>query len=177
MHQEGDPVFDVREAFAEHGGALFAYAVNALGDRAEAEDCVQEAFIRAWRSREWFSRSRGSIRTGLFAIVRDLVTDSLRARARPPADPEKIEGASDTVTEDPLAVERLVLYESLATLTSEHRQVIAAVQLDGVGYQELSERTGVPVATLRTRMYYGLKSLRTALGGHTHDERNVFAAG
>ncbi|WP_424991617.1 sigma factor-like helix-turn-helix DNA-binding protein [Nesterenkonia aurantiaca] len=44
-------------------------------------------------------------------------------------------------------------------------QVIAAVQLDGMKYQELSELTGIPVATLRARMYYGLKSLRVALTG------------
>ncbi|EXF24039.1 hypothetical protein BG28_08985 [Nesterenkonia sp. AN1] len=68
------------------------------------------------------------------------------------------------MTEDLLIVERLALYESLATLTFEHRQVIAAVQLLGGSYQDLSEQTGVPVATLRTRMYYGLRSMRTALG-------------
>ncbi|MCH8560149.1 sigma-70 family RNA polymerase sigma factor [Nesterenkonia sp. DZ6] len=179
MDPEDDKPFDVREAFAEHGGALFSFALNALGDRAEAEDCVQEAFIRAWRNRERYSSSRGSVRTWLFAIVRNLVIDCLRARARRPApsDAEKIEWASEPVTEDLLIVERLVLYESLATLTFEHREVIAAVQLDGVGYQELSEQTGVPVATLRTRMYYGLRSLRMALGGNAHDGGDSFAAG
>ena len=174
---EDDPSFDVREAFAAHGAALFSFALNGLGDRAEAEDCVQEAFIRAWRSRERYSSSRGSVRTWLFAIVRNLVIDSLRARARRPApsDPEKIEWASEPVTEDFLIVERLVLHESLANLTFEHREVIAAVQLHGMGYQELSEQTGVPVATLRTRMYYGLRSLRSALKDHAQDEGGAVA--
>nr|WP_255727408.1 MULTISPECIES: sigma-70 family RNA polymerase sigma factor [unclassified Nesterenkonia] len=171
--------FNVTESYAAHGGALFAHAFNALGDRAEAEDCVQEAFIRAWRSRGRYSSSRGSVRTWLFAIERNLIIDCLRARARRPApsDAEKIEWASEPVTEDLLIVERLVLYESLATLTSEHREVIVAVQLDGRSYQELSEQTGVPVATLRTRMYYGLKSLRTALGAHAHDGGSAWAVG
>lgn len=179
MDNEGDTPFDVREAFTEHGRALFSFALNALGDRAEAEDCVQEAFIRAWRNRGRYSSSRGSVRTWLFAITRNLVTDALRARARRPApsDPEKIEWTSEPVPEDFLIVERLALYECLATLTYEHRQVIAAVQLNGVGYQELSEQTGVPVATLRTRMYYGMRSLRSALGGHAYDGDDAFAAG
>lgn len=179
MDPAGEDVpFDVREAFAAHGGALFAFALNALGDRSEAEDCVQEAFIRAWRNRDRYSSSRGSVRTWLFAIARNLVIDALRARARRPApsDPEKIEWASEPVAEDLLIVERLVLYESLATLTFEHREVIFAVQLNGVGYEELSEQTGVPVATLRTRMYYGLRSLRRALGGNAHDGGNAVAA-
>lgn len=167
MHPEDDASFDVREAFAEHGGSLFGFALNALGDRAEAEDCVQEAFIRAWRSRERYTTARGSVRTWLFAIMRNLVTDALRARARRPvpSDQEKTEWASEPVTEDVPIVERLALYEALATLTYEHRQVIVAVHLEGVKYQELSELTGIPVATLRTRMYYGLRSLRTALAG------------
>lgn len=179
MSTEDDRPFDVREAFTEHGTALYSFALNALGDRAEAEDCVQDAFIRAWRHRDRYHSDRGSVRTWLFAIERNLIIDALRARARRPApsDAEKIEWASEPVTEDLLIVERLALYESLASLTYEHREVIVAVQLGGVGYQELSEQTGVPVATLRTRMYYGLRSLRTSLGGQAHDEGDAFATG
>lgn len=67
------------------------------------------------------------------------------------------------VIEDPVIMERLVLYESLAKLSFEHRQVVSAVQINGGSYQELSDPTGVPVATPRTRMYYGLRASRTAL--------------
>ncbi|MGJ9372582.1 RNA polymerase sigma factor [Nesterenkonia sp. CF4.4] len=170
--------FNVAECYAAHGAALFAYALNALGDRAEAQDCVQEAFIRAWRNRTRYSSSRGSARTWLFAIERNLVTDALRARSRRPvpSDSVKIQRASTPVTEDLLIVERLVLYESLATLTPEHREVIVAVQLDGLGYAELSERTGVPVATLRTRMYYGLRALRAALHDHAQESEGAVAS-
>ncbi|MBO0596491.1 sigma-70 family RNA polymerase sigma factor [Nesterenkonia sp. E16_7] len=166
MRAETEMTFNAEEAYAAHGRVLFSFALNALGDRVEAEDCVQETFIRAWRSRERYSSSRGSVRTWLFAIARNLVIDALRSRARrpEPSDAGKIERASEPVTEDLQIVERLALYESLATLTFEHRQVIAAVQLHGGSYQDLSEQTGVPVATLRTRMYYGLRSMRTALG-------------
>lgn len=178
MRQEDDTPFDLWEARAKHGRALFSFARNALGDRAEAEDCVQETFIRAWRNRERYRASRGSVRTWLFAIERNLVADALRSRARRPApsDPEKIEWASEPVTEDLSIVERLDLYESMATLTWEHRQVISAIQLHGLRYQELSELTGIPVATLRTRMYYGLKSLRATMRGHGPDGGNAFAA-
>lgn len=165
MSDEGGAPFNVVEAYAAHGRELFGFALNGLGDRAEAEDCVQEVFIRAWKNREQYSGARGSERTWLFAITRNLIIDALRARARRPmpTDSEKIEAASEPVTEDLPLVDRLVILEALAGLSFEHRQVIAAVQLDGVGYSELAEQTGVPVATLRTRMYYGLRSLRTAL--------------
>lgn len=172
MGPTNDPPFDIQQALGEHGGALFAFAFNALSDRSEAEDCVQETFIRAWRSRHRYSSSRGSVRTWLFAIARNLVIDALRARVRrpTPTDSEKLEWIGEPVTEDLRIVERLALYECLATLTVEHRQVISAVQLHGVRYWELSEQTGVPVATLRTRMYYGLKALRAALAGGDSNE-------
>lgn len=178
MAVDAGPAFDLRAAYAAHGGVLFSFALHALSDQVEAEDCVQETFVRAWRNRDRYSSSRGSVRTWLFAIARNLVIDSLRSRARRPvpSDAEKIEWATEPVTEDLRIVERLALYESLARLTFEHRQVIAAVQLQGESYQELSEQTGVPVATLRTRMYYGLRSMRIALEGDTHDDRDALTA-
>lgn len=162
--------FDLEQAVAEHGRALFGFALNALSDRSEAENCVQETFIRAWRSKERYSSSRGSVRTWLFAIARNLVIDALRARGRRPTpiDSEELEWTSEPITYERHVVERIALYESLATLSFEHRQVIAAVQLNGMGYRELSEQTGVPVATLRTRMYYGLRSLRAGLTDDPH---------
>lgn len=179
MPAEGGTPFNVAEAYAAHGSELFAFAVNGLRDRSEAEDCVQEVFIRAWRSREQYSGDRGSVRTWLFAITRNLIIDALRARARRPipTDSEKIEAVSEPVTEGLPLVDRLTVLEALAGLSFEHRQVIAAVQLDGVGYRELSEQTGVPVATLRTRMYYGLRSLRAALGDRIEKDRDPISAG
>lgn len=177
--QKTETRFNVAEAYSAHGRDLFQFALNGLGDRDEAQDCVQEAFIRAWRSADRYSDSRGSVRTWLFAITRNLVIDSLRARARRarPSDPEQLETASEPVPADLSVVERMVVVEALAGLSVEHRQVIVAVQLDGMRYQELSDATGIPVATLRTRMYYGLRSLRTTLGDLAPGDADASTAG
>lgn len=74
--------FDVRSAYREHGGILYGFVLNALGDRGLAEDCVQETFLRAWRARDGFDATRGSERTWLFAIARNVVVDAARARSR-----------------------------------------------------------------------------------------------
>lgn len=162
--------FDVEQAFDAHSGALFGFAFNALGDRSEAEDCVQEAFIRAWRHRTRYRSDQGSMKTWLFAITRNLILNALRDRSRRPrpAEAEALEDASTPVApEESQILARLVLLEALSGLTREHREVITAVQLEGLSYHELSRLTGVPTATLRTRMYYGLKSLRTTLAQTT----------
>lgn len=163
--------FDVRRAYGEHGRVIFGFALNAVGDRGAAEDCVQETFLRAWRARDRYLAELGTERTWLFAIARNVVIDALRARGRQPTpvSAEAVSAASLAVTEQAAVVDRLVLLEGLARLTPEHRQVIAAVQLDGMTYQQLSDRTGVPVPTLRSRMFYGLKALRENVRGEEED--------
>lgn len=151
--------FDIATAFDAHAGALLGFAVNALHDRPLAEDCVQEVFLRAWRARERFDRDRASERTWLFAIARNVVTDALRARMRMPrigGDDELADLHADVA--DPL--ERLRLVEALALLSDVHREVLVAVQMEGRTYQELSDASGVPVATWRTRAYHALRAMR-----------------
>lgn len=133
--------------------------MNALRDRSLAEDCLQETFLRAWRARDRFDRDRASERTWLFAIARNVIADALRARARMPriGGDEDLELHSAPVV-DPL--ERLGIVEGLARLSDAHREVILAVHVEGRTYQELSDATGVPVATWRTRAYHALRALR-----------------
>ncbi|WJL95973.1 sigma-70 family RNA polymerase sigma factor [Microbacterium sp. ET2] len=156
--------FDVRRAFAENGNALLGYAVNALRDRPLAEDCVQETFLRAWRSRDRFDAARATERTWLFAIARNVIVDALRARARLPRigdDAELETRMADAI--DPL--ERLGIIEGLAALSDAHRTVVVAVHVEGRSYQELADATGIPVATWRTRAFHGLRALRRHLQG------------
>ena len=147
---EQDRRFDAASAFGDHSSALLGFALNALHDRSLAEDCVQETFLRAWRSRERFDGDRASERTWLFAIARNVIADALRARSRLPriGGDDELEARSATTT-DPL--ERLRIAEGLARLSDAHREVILAVHVQGRTYQELSDATGVPVATWRAR--------------------------
>jgi len=72
---------DVREAYAAHSGELYGFAVRSLGDSGLAEEAVQETFVRAWRAGDRFDPKIGSLRTWLFAILRNVVIDLGRARA------------------------------------------------------------------------------------------------
>jgi RNA polymerase sigma-70 factor (ECF subfamily) len=156
--------FDVTREYDAHGPALFGFAVNALRDRGLAEDCVQETFLRAWRARERFDSGRASARTWLFAIERNVIADLLRSLERMPRLT-----SDDTLDQTPAAhpdqLERLGMTEALAKLSDEHRQAVIAVHLTGRSYSEISTETGVPVSTIRTRVFYGLRALRDHLDG------------
>ena len=166
MEYQAEPPrgFDASRAFDEHGAVILGFAVNALRDRPLAEDCVQETFLRAWRSRDRFDERRAGERTWLFAIARNVIADALRARARMPRlGSEALLDQHPSADRDPL--ERLRLVEGLARLSDAHREVVVAVHLDGRSYQELSAMTGTPIATLRTRAFHALRALRGHLDG------------
>ena len=158
--------FDVHQAFAEHARAIYGFAFNSTRDAAIAEDCVQETFVRAWRARDRYHAERGSERTWLFAIARNVVIDEIKARARRPTPitDDRMEVETPALAAVETVDDRIVLTSGLARLSAEHRDIIVAVHLNGMTYGQLHERSGVPVGTLRTRMYYGLKALREILG-------------
>ena len=74
----------VREAYAAHAGELYGFALRSLGDPELAEEAVQDTFLRAWRAGDRFDPDLGSLRTWLFAIIRNVVADLGRARAARP---------------------------------------------------------------------------------------------
>ena len=158
--------FDVHQAFAEHARAIYGFALNSTRDATIAEDCVQETFVRAWRARDRYRSGRGSERTWLFAIARNVVIDEIKARTRRPTPitDERMEVEAPAVEVAETVEDRIVLAAGLARLSAEHREIVVAVHLNGMTYQQLHELSGVPVATLRTRMYYGLRALRELLG-------------
>lgn len=166
--------FDIGEAYDAHARELFGFALNSLRDRTSAEECVQDVFLRAWRSRERYDADRASVRTWLFAIMRNAVRDRFRARERQTSS-VGLDGLHEVpgVHADP--TEHLSVLEALSTLSKEHRQAVVGIHLVGASYAELSEALKVPVATLRTRTFYGLRALRDYLreGEADHDSPGI----
>jgi len=151
----------VREAYAAHGGELYGFAMRSLRDHGLAEEAVQETFIRAWRAGERFDPQIGSLRTWLFAILRNVVIDIGRARsARPEVLDEAPEGSDEPLEQALLAWQ---VEEALRRIGTSHRQVIVETYFRGRPYAELATELGVPEGTVKSRVYYGLRALRNAL--------------
>jgi RNA polymerase sigma-70 factor (ECF subfamily) len=155
----------VMAAYREHGPALYRLAYRTLGDRGQAEDVVQETFVRAWRAADRYDPVVGPVKSWLFAICRNLLVDAERARsARPP-----LAVASDLLdrvgSDDSLdaAVSRWQLDEAMQRLTKEHREVLEAVLVEGKPYQIVADDVGVAVGTVKSRVFYGLRTLRALL--------------
>jgi RNA polymerase sigma-70 factor (ECF subfamily) len=149
--------------YAEHGPALFRYALGlAGGDSQRAEDLVQEAMIRAWRSAE--SRPIRSPRSWLLSTVRNLAVDAHRARQSRPAEagPAALETIAIADTAEHTA-ESIDMASALAALRPDQRQAIIETFYRGNSMSEAAATLGVPTGTVKSRTYYGLKALRLVL--------------
>jgi RNA polymerase sigma-70 factor (ECF subfamily) len=154
----------VRAVYAAHGGELYRFALRSLRDPGLAEEAVQETFVRAWRAADRFDERLGSLRTWLFAIVRNVVIDLSRARASRFGVGG---GAADVRLLDDSELDRVVeawqVEEALRKLGDEHRVVLVEVHLRGRPYAEVAAALNVPVGTVKSRVFYALKAMRLAL--------------
>jgi RNA polymerase sigma-70 factor (ECF subfamily) len=152
---------DVREAYAAHAAELYGFAMRSLGDSGLAEEAVQETFLRAWRAGDRFDPQIGSLRTWLFAILRNVVIDLGRARAvRPIVADGGIEPSVEPLDDALLAWQ---MEEAMRRIGDDHRRILIETYYRGRPYAEVAQELGVPEGTVKSRVYYGLRALRVAL--------------
>jgi RNA polymerase sigma-70 factor (ECF subfamily) len=153
----------IRSLYEEHGNALLAYATKLTGDRAAAEDVVQETLIRAWKHPEVMVNGKGSVRGWLLTVTRNLVTDRYRAKAarptevagspsNPPTEPDHADGVVDS----------MAVMGALDRLSSDHRDVLLQLYFCQRSVAEAAEALGIPAGTVKSRSHYALKALREA---------------
>jgi RNA polymerase sigma-70 factor (ECF subfamily) len=158
----------LKEVYDKSSAKLFGVCLRILGDPCEAEDVLQEVFVSVWRGAASFNADRVSPITWLVAIARNRSIDRLRARK--PARSQPIETAADIADSAPSALTRLVESEGSTRLAGclgelEHMQqsAIRAAFLDGLTYEALAQRAGVPLGTMKSWIRRSLLKLRTCM--------------
>jgi RNA polymerase sigma-70 factor (ECF subfamily) len=159
---------DVREAYAAHAKELYGFAMRSLDDSGLAEEAVQETFLRAWRAGDRFDPQIGSLRTWLFAILRNVVIDLSRARAaRPALSSSEAEPSVEPIDQALLAWQ---VEEAMRRIGEEHRQILVETHYRGRPYAEVAAELGIPEGTVKSRVYYGLRALRVVLEEMGYEE-------
>ena len=146
---------------------LFGVTLRLLGNRHDAEDAVQEIYVKVWRNAATFSTGRASGMTWLISIARNQSIDMLRART--PVS-EDIDAAVVVADESP-DPERAALSADagarigacLDELKPERADAVRLAYIEGYAYSELAERHSVPLNTMKTWIRRGLQSLRECL--------------
>jgi RNA polymerase sigma factor (sigma-70 family) len=148
------------------GRLAYGLAFRILRDRALAEDAVQEAFLAVWRSADAYKRERAKPSTWILTVVHRRAVDLVRREERRRGEP--LEGApeptSDPADEDASLRERRAAVQSaLTALPGDQRQALELAYYGGLTQSELAERLGVPLGTIKSRMFAGLGRLRELL--------------
>jgi RNA polymerase sigma-70 factor, ECF subfamily len=155
----------LRALHDQHAPALWAYAVSLCGgDRARAQDVVQETLLRAWRTPDVLAQARGPVRGWLYTVARRLVIDEWRSgRARHEVVTDAVPERLRPDDEAEAVVNRRVVLDALRTLSPEHRAVLLECYFRGASVAEAAHTLGVAPGTVKSRTHYALRALRLAL--------------
>lgn len=153
--------------YRQTSAKLYGVCLRILNDRAEADEALQEVFVKLWTKSDRFAVSDLSPISWLVAVARNHCIDRIRAR-RPAGD--DIDEALDVADPNPgpeaMAVatgERTAIEDCLDELEADRAAAVRGAYLDGDSYAELADRYAVPLNTMRTWLRRSLIKLRECL--------------
>lgn len=156
-----------RDLYGRTSAKLFGVCLRILKDRTEAEEALQEVYVKIWRRADRYVQGGYSPISWLVAVARNHCLDQLRAR-KPVS--EDIDLALDVADSAPNpeqttanASERARIDGCLDRLEADRADAVRGAYLDGYTYEELAERHGVPLNTMRTWLRRSLLKLRECL--------------
>jgi RNA polymerase sigma-70 factor (ECF subfamily) len=157
--------------YDRHADAAFSLAYRMCGQRALAEDVVQEGFLSLWRSGAHYDRARGSVRSWVLGIVHNRAIDALRRRTVHDRGRVSGEGIEERVAsperidvEVARRDEAREVRDALEQLPDEQSRVIELAFFGGLTHVQIASMLDTPVGTVKGRMRLGLAKMRMALG-------------
>jgi RNA polymerase sigma factor (sigma-70 family) len=164
------------ELYDRIGRIAYGLAMRVLRDDRLAEDAVQEGFLAVWRSAAAFRAERAKASTWILTLVHrravDLVRREERRRAEPLTEETAVrEGGAAEATDEAawLRFERERVQAALRQLPDVQRETLELAYYGGYSQSELAERLGVPLGTIKSRMFAGLARLRELLDESTEE--------
>lgn len=160
------------ELYNRFAGSLYAMAQRMLEDNKEAEDALQEGFTYIWRKAAVYDPTRSSPFAWAVMITRNKAIDRLRARERIEKLREKFTEQSAHLLQpdlgsanEPVLRDRVAFVRSaVLRLPEEQREALELSFFAGLTHEQISERLGVPLGTIKARIRRGLLRLRESLG-------------
>jgi RNA polymerase sigma-70 factor, ECF subfamily len=152
------------ELYERYARPVYATGIRSLGDAHLAEELVQDAFTNVWQAAASFDPSRASFATWLYRVTRNRAVDlARRRRVRPQSAGEDRLRALSGGPEPEASVDLWDVAQALARIPKEQREVLTLAYFEGLSQREISQRTGVPLGTIKSRTTAALKRLHRSL--------------
>jgi RNA polymerase sigma-70 factor, ECF subfamily len=155
------------ELYDRLGRIAYGLALRVVRDPALAQDAVQDAFLAAWRTAAAFDARRGRAQTWLLTLVHRRAVDIVRREDRRRSEQlEDVPIASGASTDEEASVreQRRAVQAALTQLPADQREALELSYYGGLTQAELAERLGIPLGTVKSRVFAGLARLRDLLG-------------
>ena len=175
MREAGDCTAVFSQAALEHIDALYGYAVTLTRDQTEAEDLVQETYLRAVRA---FGQlvPNSNLKSWLFVIMRNTWLNQVRHTRSGPRfieldnEQEDLARWPDQLARDPYVVylrklERQEIKEAIESLPDIYREIVVLRDIEGFSYQQIATLLGCPAGTVMSRLGRAREKLRRILSG------------
>ena len=157
----------VRMLYEEHAGPLLMFVLRLTGgDRQRAEDIVQETLLRAWRNAHRLgAQGQQSLRPWLVTVARRIAIDDHRSASARPAETydRELESFPSTADDTDRVLQSMTVSDALRELSQSHREILIETYFRGRTVPEAAEKLNLPLGTAKSRVYYALRALRTAL--------------
>lgn len=158
------------EAFAglydRHSRSAYSLAYRMMRDRQEAEDLVQDSFIKVWRSARSYRAERGSVRTWILSVTHNRGIVHLRSTASRRRTQDRVEltaqsaQQSEAFSETWRNSQRGQVQEALTTLPEEQLKILELAYYSGYTHAEIAEMLDLPLGTVKGRMRLGMKKIK-----------------
>jgi RNA polymerase sigma-70 factor (ECF subfamily) len=165
----GGELAALEDLYDRYKTMAYSIAYRITNDATLAEDVVQDAFLGAWRNAARYVEGRGSVKTWFLSIVHHRAIDAIRRRRPTTELPEIDAGLPDALTlpdvwaEVSASLDSVTVREALVALSDVQREALELAYFSGLTQQEIAERTGTPLGTVKSRMRLGLLAMRRSL--------------
>ena len=157
-----EPLIELYERYGTH---LYRFGRRRLGHGQDAEELVQETFVRLWRGAGRFDPERSSVRSFVYMLAERVAVDLHRRASARPGSAATPPGAPEPA--DPAETERTLLAlevrEALDALGDNHREVLELGYRGELTQREIAARLDLPLGTVKSRTYHALRALRREL--------------
>jgi len=148
--------------YNHYGSSLYGMINAMLGNEAEAQDVLQESFIKYWRNADKYDAEKAKLYTWLLRIARNTALDKLRSKGRK-AKHEIRMPFTDVCNESDLGIspDLVDMRKQLGTLDIKYQEVLQALYFEGMTQQEASETLNLPLGTIKSRLRIAIRELRS----------------
>jgi RNA polymerase sigma-70 factor (ECF subfamily) len=154
----------LRQLYRAFERPLYTLGMRWLHDQALAEELVQEVTLRIWRRASSFDPSKGAASSWIFGVARNVASDLGRARLRVPTPVEDlVVSATDEPWNEESSWQQWQIATAILSLPVEQQRIIHLAYVLQFTQSEIARALDIPLGTVKTRLYQGLRALRTML--------------